>query len=821
MGSNLLYKASIVTTPTAYGVGVLNSIKPAIPFGEELVVNGSFSNGTTNWTANSSTLSVTNNSLKVLSTAGFGNAEQNITVVAGQTYLISANFIYGGSVEGRLNAYDGSATPIEVGSSSDTTLSFYITISSGQTNLRLRLVNQSATTGVYNNWDNVSVKQKTDADFDFTRTSSATRVNPDYLIETVSINSANLVQNGNFSELSSELVTNGDFKTDTDWTKGTGWNISGGKANCDGTQVSNSIFYQNINNQSNKTVKFSFTISDYVSGVLETAFFGASGTIAETISANGNYTFYVAVQSGHNGNTGFTAKVGFIGSIDNVSVKQVDPNDNWTLGTGWSFGDGVAISDGTTSNLQQFSVDTSVIGKKYKISLSVSDYSSGFLSLSIGGYNYATPTITGNGEHTRTLEVTNASSNDRLYIGSSSFDGSITNVSVIEIQENGVPRLDYTNGTASILLEPQSTNLIPYSEDFSQWNKQGSTLTVNQIISPDGNTKGSLLQSTSTSVAVIEPSGLSLTIGVTYTYAVFVKKSNSQWIRLAHISSSATGCWFDLENGVVGIVNSESAKIDEYPNGWYRISNTFVATSVSTSNSAFIGICDNDGSTNAGAIGQNVYIYGAQLEALSYPTSYIPTSGQSGGVTRAAETLNNAANSDLINSTEGVLYAEISALANDSVIEGISISDGTINNRVVIFKWNTSNSMRGRVTASGVNSLNQTFSVDDIKSFNKIAISYAENNFAIWLNGVEVFVDTSGAVPVGLNKLQFDSGGGDSNFYGKCKTVAVFKEALSDTELACLTSTNNREIFLNYYYRMQYVGANTEAVNCAQIKLNV
>ncbi|GAJ16553.1 unnamed protein product, partial [marine sediment metagenome] len=51
--------------------------------------------------------------------------------------------------------------------------------------------------------------------------------------------------------------------------------------------------------------------------------FGASGTIAKTISANGNYTFYVAVQSGHNGNTGFTAKVGFIGSIDNVSVKEV------------------------------------------------------------------------------------------------------------------------------------------------------------------------------------------------------------------------------------------------------------------------------------------------------------------------------------------------------------------------------------------------------------------------------------------------------------------------------------------------------------------
>lgn len=117
-----------------------------------------------------------------------------------------------------------------------------------------------------------------------------------------------------------ELVVNGDFATDSNWTKGTGWTISGGTANCDGTQISNSIFFQNIGNQSNKTVKFSFTVTNYVSGTLETAFFGASGTIANSVTANGNYTFYVNVQSGHNGNTGFTAKVGFIASIDNVSV---------------------------------------------------------------------------------------------------------------------------------------------------------------------------------------------------------------------------------------------------------------------------------------------------------------------------------------------------------------------------------------------------------------------------------------------------------------------------------------------------------------------
>ena len=91
----------------------------------------------------------------------------------------------------------------------------------------------------------------------------------------------------------------------------------------------------------------------------------------------------------------------------------------------------------------------------------------------------------------------------------------------------------------------------------------------------------------------------------------------------------------------------------------------------------------------------------------------------------------------------------------------------------------------------------------------------------MYVNGIEVSTDTSGAAPVGLKELAFDNGAGSADFYGRCKTVAVFKEALSDTELACLTSTNNREIFLNYYYRMQYVGANTEALSCAEQTFNI
>ena len=167
--------------------GKVYSVKPVPVYGAELVTNGDFSDGTNDWISNNSTLSVVNGKVKVLSSSAYGNAQQNILVESGKTYRVSVDFTYGGSAEGRLNLYDGSATPIEIAKSEDGIISTQITISSGQTNLRVRLVNQSATTGVYNFWDNVSVKEVlvSDGDFTFSRGSnlSATRVNSSQLIE--------------------------------------------------------------------------------------------------------------------------------------------------------------------------------------------------------------------------------------------------------------------------------------------------------------------------------------------------------------------------------------------------------------------------------------------------------------------------------------------------------------------------------------------------------------------------------------------------------------------------------------------------------------
>ena len=72
--------------------------------------------------------------------------------------------------------------------------------------------------------------------------------------------------------------------------------------------------------------------------------------------------------------------------------------------------------------------------------------------------------------------------------------------------------------------------------------------------------------------------------------------------------------------------------------------------------------------------------------------------------------------------------------------------------------------------------------------FNKVVIKHKQNDFAFWINGVEVATDTIGNTPIGLKELSFDDGVGGSDFYGKVKEITVINEALTDEQLQLLTT---------------------------------
>ena len=153
-----------------------------------------------------------------------------------------------------------------------------------------------------------------------------------------------------------------------------------------------------------------------------------------------------------------------------------------------------------------------------------------------------------------------------------------------------------------------------------------------------------------------------------------------------------------------------------------------------------------------------------------------------------------------------MLYAQIKALSNDGTFRQLTISDSSTSDRVSIDFTSTDNQIRSFCSSGGGTVANMSNTVSNAIEFNKVAVKYKLNDYALYINGSEVATDTSGAAPIGLQELAFDNGGSSNDFYGNVKMIAVFREALTDTELECLTGYNNHELYMNYYNRLSYLG---------------
>ena len=355
---------------------------------------------------------------------------------------------------------------------------------------------------------------------------------------------------------------------------------------------------------------------------------------------------------------------------------------------------------------------------------------------------------------------------------------------LIDVVGNNEPRIDFKDDSkGALLLEPSRTNILPYSNKFinTGWQYYRGTIIANATISPDGTLNASRYQEDSqTGGHLFRRQSLSITNGLSYTGSIFVKKGELSVVRLASNSTSRwdAGAEFNLENGTV---TSGTGVIEDYGNGWYRCS--ISGNAVETTTVAGFEIYT---SVGAGRDGQGLFMYGAMFEQGSYATSYIPTSGSA--VTRVADVCNNGGNEQVINSTEGVLYVETSALSNDLSERRFGLSDGTSSNVIRVGYTGISNRIIA-VIYNGSNQAIMTYTPSDITQNSKIAVKYKENDFALWVDGVERSTDTNGTVFAAntLNSLDFNIGGG-SHFYSKTKDVRVYNTALTDQELAELTS---------------------------------
>ena len=327
---------------------------------------------------------------------------------------------------------------------------------------------------------------------------------------------------------------------------------------------------------------------------------------------------------------------------------------------------------------------------------------------------------------------------------------------LIEVVGKDIPRIDYTDSADGVLLlENSATNLYSYSNKSSEWLKTNWTTTDNYAISPDGTQNAFRAVSLNTSGILYQTATGSSGVNTLSVYA----KSNT--------STNQKFRFFG---------NGNTLTSDDFTvtNEWKRIEFSYTYSSVTA------GI---KGASNELS---DILFFGFQHEVNDFATSYIPTSGSS--VQRAAETANGSGNSEVFNDSEGVFFANIADFYDSGTSRVLSISDGTLNNRVFFKFYTVSNGIEATlVSSSGGTNPQITVTTSDTSNYNKIALKYSVSGFGLWVNGFELGSDTVTNIPNNLSDISFDTAS-LNDFHGKTKELGYYDTALTDEELEYMTS---------------------------------
>jgi hypothetical protein len=369
----------------------------------------------------------------------------------------------------------------------------------------------------------------------------------------------------------------------------------------------------------------------------------------------------------------------------------------------------------------------------------------------------ATVTATTTGGYQQSPARSNNTNGESFYIyGAQLVEG--TNALPYQKTETrlNIPRLDYSlGGCPNILLEPQRTNLVFYSEDFSNayWTKQaGITATYNttETLSPDGTYNATKFVGNGTT-------------GVLKT-SISVSGVVSRSVYLKSVTGTTTATFKEPNTNVPSPITLTIT------NEWQRFE------MIGDNGSSLQGLQIDDITSDG------IYMWGAQLEAGSYATSYIPTTTAS--VTRNQDLVSKTGISSLIGQTEGTLYFEGIAEYNTEIC---SINQSSQN--AIFIYTQAGYGVIGYIYADG-SGVSFGSSVNPLTKF-KAAIAYKTNSMAMYINGnlIQEYTGFSFTPNAALTTLFIAQGG---YVQGKEKVqadaIALWKTRLTNTQLAQLTT---------------------------------
>jgi hypothetical protein len=370
----------------------------------------------------------------------------------------------------------------------------------------------------------------------------------------------------------------------------------------------------------------------------------------------------------------------------------------------------------------------------------------------------------------------------------------ITNyIPVLLTAATNAPRFDHNPTTAEslgLLIEESRTNLFTYSADFANaaWTKTAATITANTIVAPDGALTGDKLVEDTANTAHNVNRNQGVTTGTSYALTVYAKAAERSFFRLQSFNATgdAENAVFNLTTGTV-VSGTTGSTITPVGNGWYRC---YVPVVNDTDTSSALSIQLFSDGTTASYTGDGysgIYIWGAQLEAGAFPTSYIATGAAT--ATRSADVASMTGTnfSSWVNNAEGTLYVEY---INYTTATGslFSFDDGTANNRLIAFT-NVGTTPAYRVVVGGVDQAVVNLANITAGTVGKLSFGYQVNNFAGSANGAAVGTDLSGTLPTSLAVARIGVNvAGVAVLNGTIKRIAYYPQRLTNAQLQALTS---------------------------------
>ena len=313
------------------------------------------------------------------------------------------------------------------------------------------------------------------------------------------------------------------------------------------------------------------------------------------------------------------------------------------------------------------------------------------------------------------------------------------------------------------LIEPPATNLSQYSADLSHayWSKTRSTVVADSVNGPDGTLTADTVveDATASQTHSVTRNPVTISASTKYTRTIRLKRKDFDWVQIAFYDGT-TFFWgnFNLATGATGNkAASATLYMEALADGYYACTVAFTSGGSASSGQllTYLSRLTGDSATLAprysGDGVSGVYMWGSELKAEAYPTSYIATAGAS--ASRTESTIRRALAGDL-SPTEGRIVVTGTTAQGVGTAEQVlwQADDASADNAFTIYR-NSTNEIRFRVASGGVTQSDRAVAIVTGEQAITCEMAWSGTTVSYSVNGGSKFYEIGVTMPVSLTHI--------------------------------------------------------------------